>query len=166
VTFKLALSIAVIGLTANAFAQQTTEPAAPEVAPAAVESAPAEQPAVTPPNTVPKLNITWDCGGCEINEKVPPLVDEAFRAEAHKRGFSISETESVNARIFQFRQRPPGLRIAFGMMSGKDRLGLRIDFKGQVIEVANYWANAWQGQNSLTEIIGKEIFAKISALNK
>ena len=58
---KLMLSVALFGLSANLAVAQQTE--------------------VLPSDAVPRLNIVWDCGSCQPNEKVPPLVEQAFQAE-------------------------------------------------------------------------------------
>ena len=121
------------------------------------------QEAEDPAKTVPKLNITWDCGACKVNEKVIPLVEEAYRAEAAKRGRTVSATESVDARIHDFRQRNPGNRVMFGVMAGKDRLGLKISYKGEDIAVSDYSANAVEGMNALCESVGQNAFKQLAA---
>ena len=119
----------------------------------------AEQPA----RTVPKLNITWDCGKCTVNDKVVPLVVEAYRAEAARHGVTVSETETVDAKIHDFRQRSPGNRVMFGVMAGKDRLGITIHYNGEEIVAKDYSANAIEGMNALCESVGKKAYEQLSA---
>ena len=122
------------------------------------------QEAEDPAKVVPKLNIAWDCGKCTVNEKVIPLIEEAYRAEAAKSGRTVSATQSVDARIHDFRQRNPGTRVMLGIMAGKDRLGLKISYKGQEFNVGDYSANAIEGMNALCESVGTEAFEKISKM--
>lgn len=113
--------------------------------------------------TVPKLNITWDCGDCEHNDKVIPLIEQAYAAEAAKHSFSLSETDIADVAITDIRQRPPGVRVLFGFMAGKDRLGLRIRYLGQEHMVSDTSANAIMGLNHLSESVGKSTYAELSA---
>ena len=63
---------------ASAFAQDASEPpASPSIA------APA-------PASVPKLHIVWDCGEREHNDKVPPLIEQAYAEEAQKHSATVS----------------------------------------------------------------------------
>lgn len=140
------------GPAVPALAQETTEPA-----PAApVDMAPA------PSKTVPKLAIAWDCGECVHNDKVIPLIEAAYAAEAAKNGAAVSETETAEAAITDIRQRPPGVRVMFGIMSGKDRLGLRIRHAGKEYAVSETSANAVMGLNHLSESVGKKAYAELS----
>ena len=132
---KVVLSVGcALALASTAFAQETAAAA----------------------NTVPKLNIVWDCGKCEVNEKVIPLIEDFYRAEAAKRGLTVSDTETVDAKIHDFRQRPPGVRVMAGIMAGKDRLGLTLNYKSEEIVVKDYSANAMQGMNALCESVAKQ----------
>ena len=124
------------------------------------------QEAEDPAKVVPKLNIAWDCGKCTVNEKVIPLIEEAYRAEAAKSGRTVSATQSVDARIHDFRQRNPGTRVMLGIMAGKDRLGLKISYKGQEIAVSDYSANAVQGMNALCESVGQNAYKQVVAMFK
>lgn len=134
---------------------------APEPAPAANASAAAPEPAQAWP-TVPKLNITWDCGDCERNDKVVPLIERAYAAEARKNSLAVSETDVAEVAITDIRQRPPGVRVMFGFMAGKDRLGLRIRYLRQEYAVSDTSANAIMGLNYLSESVGKRAYAELS----
>ena len=86
-------------VTPQANSQEASPPekSLQETADAAVAEAPS-----VPPDSVlilPKLNITWDCGDCEHNDKVPPLIEQAYIAEAKKHSFAISETEIAEVSI-------------------------------------------------------------------
>ena len=133
----------------------------PEPASAASASAAAPEPAQTLP-AVPKLNITWDCGDCEHNDKVVPLIEQAYAAEAKKNSFAVSETDVAEVAITDIRQRPPGVRVMLGFMAGKDRLGLRIRYLGQEYTVSDTSANAVMGLNHLSESVGKRTYAELS----
>jgi hypothetical protein len=93
---KLLLTIALFGLPANfVFAQQTEE--SPGQIAATEVAAPSES-AALPSGTVPRLNIVWDCGGCQVNEKVPPLVEQAYQAEALRHGKSLVSAPDPSIR--------------------------------------------------------------------
>lgn len=138
---RIVCSFIFVALSGFAFGQQATDPA----------------------KTVPKLNITWDCGACTVNDKVAPLIEEAYRAEAAKHGRTISDTESVDAKINDFRQRPPGARVMLGVMAGKDRLALKISYKGEDFVVKDYSANAVVGMNGLCESLGQKAYKQLVA---
>lgn len=112
--------------------------------------------------TVPRLNITWDCGDCEHNDKVLPLIEQAYTEEAKKHSFTVSQTDVADVSITDIRQRPPGVRVMFGFMAGKDRLGLRIRYSGQEYTVSDTSANAIMGLNYLSASVGKRAYAELS----
>jgi hypothetical protein len=95
---------------------------------------------------LPKLKIAWSCSDCTQNPKVIPLIQQAYRAEAAKYGWSVSETETADVAIF----------------AGKDRLELKISFNGKELSASDYSANAVQGMNYLCESVGKQAFMKIA----
>lgn len=136
----------------------------PTLAIAQQTEAPTENPprAAKIEQAVPKLNIVWSCGNCEQNEKVIPLIEEAYRSEATKNGKIISETESADATITTYRQRPPGKRVMMGVFAGKDTLELKINYKGSESLASDYSANVLQGMNHLCESIGKLAYKNIS----
>lgn len=135
---------------APAFAQDASQPSA---SPPAAASAPA---------SVPKLHIVWDCGECEHNDKVPPLIEQAYAEEAQKHSVKVSETEVAEATITDIRQRPPGVRVMFGVMAGRDRLALRIVYRDRDHEVKDTSSNIIQGLNSLSESVGRKAFARLA----
>lgn len=135
----------------SAFAQDAPEPST---------SPPAAAPA---PATVPKLHIVWDCGECEHNEKVPPLIEQAYAEEAQEHSATVSETEVAEVTITDIRQRPPGVRVMFGVMAGRDRLALRIRYRDRDDEVKDTLSNIIQGLNSLSASVGRKAYAALSA---
>lgn len=151
---------------AIANAQTSPEPAAPASAPEQA-STPAEPPApapVAPPaeskaalasNQLPKLVIRWDCGDCEVNPKVSPLIEKNYATKAAAKGFTVSDNETAEMVVTKYRQRPPGARVMFGFMAGKDILETRITFRGKEYLAGDYMANAWQGMDSLCESVAQ-----------
>lgn len=135
---------------ASAFAQDAPQP-------------PASPAAASAQATVPKLHIVWDCGECEHNDKVPPLIEQAYVEEARKHSATVSETEVAEAAITDIRQRPPGVRVMFGVMAGRDRLALRIRYRDQDHEVKDTSSNIIQGLNSLSASVGRKAYAQLSA---
>lgn len=127
--------------------------------------APAMEPAVaapTDPRHVPKLNIRWDCGECERNDKVPPLIEQAYAEEAAENQARVSDSDVAEVAIVDIRQRPPGVRVMFGVMAGRDRLGLRVKYRDRVFEVSDTSANIVMGLNHLSASVGKSVFEELS----
>jgi hypothetical protein len=148
------------------FALAATQPVLAQgaIEPAATSDTSAAAPAgAQAPQFVPKLNITWDCGSCERNEKVIPLIEQAYAAEAAKHSFAVSDTDVAEVAITDIRQRPPGARVMFGVMAGKDRLSLRIRYLDQEHKVSDTSANTIMGLNYLSESVGKKAYAELSA---
>ncbi|WP_152566221.1 hypothetical protein [Lysobacter antibioticus] len=113
--------------------------------------------------TVPKLNIRWDCGECEHNDKVPPLIEQAYVEQANERWLNVSETDVADVAIIDIRQRPPGVRVMFGIMAGRDRLGLRVRHAGKEFEVSDTSSNIVMGLNHLSASVGKSVFEELAA---
>lgn len=110
---------------------------------------------------VPSLAIDWQCGGCAQNEKVPPLILAGYNMEAAKEGYTVSAAETATVSIVDYRQRPVGLRIAFGFMAGSDRLGTKIGFRGQTLQAASSTAMAVKGMNAVSEEVGRRAFTQL-----
>jgi len=100
--------------------------------------------------------MRWDCGDCTKNEKVLPLIEQTYTERATGQGYSVGDGETAELVITDYRQRPPGVRVMFGIMAGKDRLGTRLTFRGKDYVVKDYSANAFQGMNSLCEAVAQE----------
>lgn len=162
-TARLAfLALALVG-AATASAQDTTSPAA--AAPVAPAAAATPAATATPPDaapaaagTVPGLAITWDCGTCEHNDKVPGLIEAGYAEAAQKHGMTVSTTDVAEVAITDIRQRPPGVRVMFGIMAGKDRLAVRVRYNGQEYTAGDTSANAVMGLNYLSGSVGKRMF--------
>ena len=115
------------------------------------------------PLQLPKLAISWNCKDCKQNDKVPPLIESAYAAAAAKAGYAVSETESVDIDITDFRQRSAGTRVMLGLFAGKDRLALRGNYHGQAVTAEDSSGNAVQGFNHLCEAVGRKMYAAIVA---
>jgi hypothetical protein len=125
------------------------------------ESVPAAPTSVLPPNFMPALNIVWSCEGCQRNALIIPLLQQSYREEAARQRRAISNAETADVFIVDFNQRDPNKRAWLGIMAGKDRLGVKIRFRGQILEASDYSANAWKGQNHLCETVGEKTFKQI-----
>ena len=129
-------------------------------APEASASAPA-----TAKASLPRLSIKWECKqDCTPNDKVPPLIEQAYRHAAERNGYTVSDSEVAEVSIVDYRQRPPGVRVAFGLFAGKDRLGVRIHYRGKEASAEDTSANTIQGMNSLSEAVGKRSYEQIAAI--
>jgi hypothetical protein len=154
----VAFSVALIyGAGVPAFAQTDTN----ATTPSGQSPAPATASGTTA-IILPKLTFTWDCGGCVQNEKVPPLIEQAYLDEAKNSGLAVSDTDIAEVAIVDIRQRPPGVRVMFGVMSGRDRLAIRIRYKGKEYVANDYSANSLMGLNHLSESVGKKTYAALA----
>ena len=108
--------------------------------------------------TVPALEIAWNCGDCAHNDKIVPLIRERYAEAARTAGYDVSARDTVSAEIVDFRQRPPGVRVMFGVMSGRDRLRLKVLRDGREHVVGDTSANIIQGQNALCAEVAKQLF--------
>lgn len=149
-----------------ASAQTAPEPAAPASAPEQTSTAaeppteahtstPKESKAALANNQIPKLVIRWDCGDCQVNDKVSPLIEKNYASKAATKGFTVSDQETAEMVVVKYRQRPPGARVMFGFMAGKDILETRVTFRGKEFLAGDYAANAWQGMDSLCETVAQ-----------
>jgi hypothetical protein len=127
----------------------------------APDSATAAPARTLPPKSVPALNIVWSCDGCAQNPKIIPLLLQAYRDEASKKGLTVSNAETADVFIVDFRQRDPNKRAWLGIMAGKDILGVKIRFRGQIMDVSDYFAGSWFGMNALCENVGEKTFKQI-----
>jgi hypothetical protein len=129
----------------------------------AAETVTAEPGAKLAPGQLPKLVLRWDCGKCEQNAKVLPLIEQDYAAAAAAAGYTISDAETADVAITEYRQRAPGMRVMFGFMAGKDVLTTRVTFRGTEVVAKDYTANALQGMNSLCEAVAKKVTAQLTA---
>lgn len=149
---RLWLGFALMAMTLIAQAQTPADAAASAAPPAKA--------------AVPKLVITWQCKDCTVNDKVPPLIEEAYAAAASKGGLSVSDSDVAEVTITDFRQRPPGARVMLGFFAGKDRLAVHINYRGKQANAEDYVANAVQGMNHLCESVGRKSYDQIAAMLK
>ncbi|SHG46380.1 hypothetical protein [Massilia sp. CF038] len=110
---------------------------------------------------VPKLNVVWACGNCSQNFKVAGLIQQAYAGAAAARGYRVSAVETAKVSITDYRQRPPAVRVMFGLMAGKDRLAVKTEYRGRVTTFKDSNFSAWVGMNSLADQVGKETFAQL-----
>ncbi len=149
-------------------AQPPLEPAGPASSPTGTSISTAEPAAAEPPASppkelkaglagkqVPQLVMRWDCGDCAVNEKVFPLVEKTYASKAAAKGSEVSSEETAEIVVTKYRQRPPGARVMFGFMAGKDILETRVTYRGKEFAVGDYSANAWQGMDSLCEAVAQ-----------
>ncbi len=137
-------------------ATQAAEPAPPF--PTAEAAQPLSDSAAVAVKSVPALSISWNCGDCAQTPKIIPLIVERYALEAGKAGYAVSTSETVAADIVDFRQRPPGIRVMFGVMGGKDRLKLKLTYGGVQHTVGDSSANIVQGQNALCADVAEQLY--------
>lgn len=113
------------------------------------------------PGQLPKLVVRWECGKCEQNPKVLPLIEQGYAAEAAAAGYTISDSETAELAITEYRQRPAGMRVMFGMMAGKDVLTTRVTFRGNALVAKDYSLNVFQGMNSLCSAVSKKVTGQL-----
>ncbi len=150
----------------GSFAQGSAAPAAPAASASTAASAPADGGAPAArlaARQVPKLVIRWDCGECTKNDKVPPLIEQTYQSQAAAQGYAVSDAETAEIVITEYRQRPPAMRVMFGIMAGKDVLTTRLNFRGKDYVVSDYAANIFQGMNSLCDAVAQAALKQLVA---
>jgi len=153
-TLRTALFCSLLSLAALATA---AEPPADTAAPAAEATSHGKLAA----GQLPKLVLRWDCDKCEQNAKVLPLIEQGYATEAAAAGYTISDSETAELAITEYRQRPPGMRVMFGMMAGKDKLTTRVIFRGNTLVAKDYSLNVFQGMNSLCSAVSKKVTGQL-----
>lgn len=154
-----------LSLAAVSHAQTAAD--APADASVAVATAAATAPAAAAAakGQLPKLVIKWQCKeACTTNDKVPPLIEEAYAKAAKAHGYEVSDSDSAEVTIVEYRQRPPTARVMLGMFAGKDRLGVHIAYRGKEADAADSAGNIAQGMNSMSASVGKQSYERIVAL--
>jgi hypothetical protein len=147
--------------------------AAAQIAPEAPSGGPPPEAETTPTPAaadkavLPKLAIKWQCKEeCTPNEKVPPLIEAAYAQAAMGGGYALSDSEVAEVTIVDFRQRPPAVRVTLGLFAGKDRLGVKIKYRGKEASAEDSSANTIQGMNSLSDSVGQRSYEQILAIVK
>lgn len=154
----LCLSLAAVSQAQTASEAPAADTAAPSTAPAAPATAATK-------GQLPKLVIKWQCKeACTANDKVPPLIEEAYAKAVTGGGYTLSDSETAEVTIVDYRQRPPGVRVGLGFLAGKDRLGVSISYRGKEMTASDYSASTVQGMNSLSASVGKKSYQELVAL--
>lgn len=160
----ISILCAALCLSLAAAASAQTAPDAPSGVSAAEATATA---AAATKGELPKLAIKWQCTEeCTANEKVPPLIEESYAKTALGNGYTVSDSEVAEVAIVEFRQRPPAVRVTLGLFAGKDKLGVRIKYRGKEASAGDTSSNVIQGTNSLSEMVGKRRYEQIVAIFK
>jgi hypothetical protein len=152
------LIIALAAFASTACAQVADQPKANEASPTTTVST-----ASLGAKQIPTLSVKWACGDCEQNEKVAPLIVSDYESQAAQKGYRVSDAETAEIVITQYRQRTPAMRVMLGVFAGKDKLATKILFRGKEYRADDYSANAFSGMNSLCESIAKMAFSQIAA---
>ena len=163
--FNKSIVGAALCLSFAAVCHAQTAAAAPADASVAVATAAATAPAAAAKGQLPKLVIKWQCKeACTTNDKVPPLIEEAYAKAAKSHGYEVSDSDTAEVTIVEYRQRPPTARVMLGMFAGKDRLGVHIAYRGKEADAADSAGNIAQGMNSMSASVGKQSYERIVAL--
>lgn len=165
---KTICSLLCAGLLLNQHVVHAELPAAEEATAAtgqgaAQNTAPTTS-AVIADHELPKLTVSWDCGVCEHNEKVPPLIEKEYADYAAAHGYAVSESETADMVIDEYHQRPPAARAMLGAFAGKDRLTTHVTFRGNKFVAKDYNANAWFGMNDLCRSIAQKSAEKMGEI--
>lgn len=167
---KNSMLCAALCWTLAGLAQAQTAPEAPAAASAAdtaASGATTPAPAAATKGTLPKLSIKWQCKEeCTANDKVPPLIEEGYAKAAQANGYAVSDSDVAEVTIVEFRQRPPALRVTLGIFAGKDKLGVKIKYRGKEASAEDSSANIIQGMNSVGETVGKRSYDQVVAIVK
>ena len=155
-----------VGLLFGQLVARAESPVAAEGLPSAdqtvAQNAASTKSTVLADHELPKLAVSWDCGACVPNEKVPPLIEKEYADYAIAHGYTVSEGETAEMIIDEYHQRPPTARAMLGVFAGKDRLTVRVNFRGKQFLAKDYNANAWFGMNDLCRSVAQKSAESIS----
>lgn len=158
---------AALCLLLAAVSQAQTASQAPAADAAAPAAAPATPAVAASKGQLPKLVIKWQCKeACTANDKVPPLIEEAYAKAAKSHGYEVSDSDAAEVTIVEYRQRPPTARVMLGLFAGKDRLGVHIAYRGKEADAADSAGNIAQGMNSMSASVGKQSYEQIVSIFK
>lgn len=113
------------------------------------------------PKQVPSLAIDWQCGDCFKNPRVATLILAGYTRQAYQQGYTVSNAETATVTIVDISKRPVAARIAFGRLSGKDRLGAKINFRGQNFDVESESMKGYSGIDSVSQQLGQRAFTQL-----
>lgn len=147
-------------LSLQAYAEES-QPPQPSDATAVAPQPAAKAASASHAKVLPRLSVRWDCGACEQNPKVGPLIEQTYEAQATSKGYVVAPGETAEVVIQEYRQRPPAARVMLGIFAGKDKLATKLSFRGKDYVVSDYSANTIQGMNSLCESVAKQALTQL-----
>lgn len=114
------------------------------------------------PRQVPALSIQWACTSCATNNRIPGLIDQAYRNAAMARGLTVVPSEQANLAILQFSERQPALRTMFGKFAGQDALAAQTVFRGKTIVSSRVATESTQTIEHLVDSVASETLSKLA----
>ena len=112
---------------------------------------------------LPMPVFRWDCGDCARNDKVFPMIEAMYAAEAAAAGYNISESETVEVVFTAYRQRSAATRVMLGFVTSNDALATRITFRGKALVDNEYPAKSLAGLDSLSTAVSKKLVDHVIA---
>lgn len=121
--------------------------------------------ALAAPGEIPELSIRWNCGDCEVNPKVIPLIQQTYREIASTHQMKISSREKAEAVITEYRQRPPAARVLLGAFYGTDRLSMTIKYHGTSFVAKDSAATVINGMNAVCKNVAQSAYKQLNHQN-
>ena len=114
------------------------------------------------PRQVPALAIQWACTGCAVNDRIPGLINEAYRRNAMARGFSVVPSEQANMAIVQYNERQPAMRTMFGKFAGHDTLQTQTVFRGKAVDARRVATESTETMEQVADSVASETLRQLS----
>lgn len=128
------------------------------------------QPAVTAPvidtvpagTIIPMLEMQFNCGTCEHDNKIKALVEGAFLDQADLEKATVDELNKTMLNVTHFRNRGKA-RFFIGALAGADNISGSISCNGVAHPVSDTAISAINGIESVARNVGKDAYKAIKA---
>lgn len=128
------------------------------------------QPTVTAPvietvpdgTVIPMLNMQFDCGDCQQDNKIKALVEGSYIDQAELEKATIDETKTIAYKVSHFRSRGKA-RFFIGALAGADNIAGTVSCNGDFHLVSDTAISAVNGIESVARNVGKDAYKAIKA---
>ena len=152
--FKQTLLItALLSLSPLTFAADMSQPQV--VTPQVIDTVPAD-------TVIPMLDMQFNCGTCEHDNKIKALVEGAYLDQAELEKASVNDANKTVLNVTHFRSRGKA-RFFIGALAGADNITGSISCNGVNQPVSDTAISAINGIESVARNVGKDAYKVVKA---
>ena len=111
---------------------------------------------------VPQLVVSWGCGRCKANERVPALIAAGYARAAQAAGYKVSQAEKARVSIMAFSERRSAMRVMFGKLAGRDTLATQTVFRGQTMMATESATESTMNMEMVSTRVGEQTFRQLT----